>query len=113
MSRITLLRQLAQCSSIMVQGGLSSTTRTCGKPACPCHSDPARRHGPSLYFTWRSAGKSQSLYVPADRADQAKTAQAAWSRFWEIGSQIAALNREQLRKQWTQSKPKATRRATS
>jgi hypothetical protein len=113
MSRTRLLRQLAKLSSSMAQGGLSSTTRTCGKPACLCHSDPARRHGPNLYFTWRSVGKSHSLYVPADRADQAKAAQAAWSRFWEIGCQIAALNREQLRKQWTQSKPKATRRATS
>src|ERR1700693_2859078 len=113
MSRTTLLRQLAKLSSIMVQGGLSSTTRTCGKPAGPCHSDPARRHGPNLYFTWRSVGKSQSLYVPADRTDQAKAAQAALSRFWEIGCQIATLNREQLRKQWTQRKPRASLRATS
>ena len=46
------------------------------KPACPCHSDPARRHGPNLYFTWRSVRQDffQSLYVPADRADQAKAA---------------------------------------
>jgi hypothetical protein len=97
----------------MVRGSLSSTTRTCGKPACPCHSDPARRHGPNLYFTWRAEGKSQSLYVPAEHAEQAQAAQAAWSRFWEIGCQIAALNQERLRKQWTRSKPKAAGRATS
>jgi hypothetical protein len=88
----------------MVQGGLSSTTRTCGKPLCPCHSDPARRHGPNLYFTWRMDGKSKALYVPPQHAEEAKAAQAAWARFWEIGCQIAALNREQLRQRWSRSR---------
>ena len=97
----------------MVQGGLSSTTRTCGKASCPCHTDLSRRHGPNLYFTWRHDGKSQSLYVPPEGADQARAAQAAWSRFWEIGCRIAALNLEQLRKQWTRSKAKAAGRTTS
>jgi hypothetical protein len=91
----------------MVQGGLSSTTRTCGKPSCPCHSDPARRHGPHLYFTWRSDGKAGALYVPPEHAPEAKQAQAAWIRFREIGSQIAALNREQLRRRW--ARPKTAR----
>ena len=113
MSRNTLLRQLAQLTRTMVQGGLSSTTRTCGQPTCSCHTDPARRHGPHLYFTWRAEGKSQSLYVPAQHAEQARAAQAAWSRFWEMGCQMAALNREQLRKQWTRSKAKAAGRTTS
>ena len=92
----------------MVQGGLSSATRTCGKSACPCHSDPARRHGPSLYFTWKEGGRSHSLYVPAGQAEQARAAQAAWAGFWETGCQIAALNREQLRKRWAGSKSSRT-----
>jgi hypothetical protein len=29
---------------------------------------------------------------------QVKAARAAWARFWQIGCQIAVLNREQLRK---------------
>jgi hypothetical protein len=94
----------------MVQGGLSSTTRTCGKSACPCHRDPTRRHGPNLYFTWRSAGKAQSLYVPPEHAEEAKAAQGAWTRFWEIGCELAALNRDQMKKQWARRKPKSTGR---
>jgi len=104
MSRNKLLKQLRRVTHLMVQGGLSSTTRTCGKPSCPCHSDPARRHGPNLYFTWRSNGKAQALYVPAEHAAEAKTAQAAWTRYGEIGLQLAALNREQMRKRWSRSK---------
>ena len=104
MRRKKLLQQLELLSHCMVQGGLSSTTRTCGKSACPCHSDPARRHGPNLYFTWKKDGQSHSLYVPAEHAEQARASQAAWTRFWEIGCQIAAINREQLRKRWARSK---------
>ncbi len=106
-SRKTLLQYLLRAAQSMVQGGLSSTTRTCGKPSCPCHSDPARRHGPHLYFTWRTGGKSKALYVPPEYAEEAKAAQSAWAQFWEIGCQIAALNREQLRKRWSPSKATA------
>jgi uncharacterized protein DUF6788 len=107
MCRNTLLKQLADATQTMVQGGLSSTTRTCGKPSCPCHSDPSRRHGPNLYFTWREDGKGHALYVPAEHAAEAHAAQLAWARFWQIGCQIAALNRAQLRKHWTHSKSSA------
>ena len=95
----------------MVQGGLSSNTRTCGKLNCACHSDLARRHGPNLYFTWRDNGKSQSLYVPPEHTEEAKAAQAAWARFWEIGCRIAALNREQLKKGWSRDKRTAAVRS--
>jgi len=113
MSRRQLLQQLDQTAQTMVQGGLFSTTRTCGKPACSCHTDPSRRHGPNLYFTWRGDGKSQSLYVPPEHAEDARTAQTAWARFWDIGRHIAALNREQLKKRWARDKRKAAARSTS
>lgn len=103
MSRNNLLKQLRLVTHTMVQGGLSSTTRTCGQPSCPCHGDPARRHGPHLYFTWRSNGKAQALYVPAEHAAEAKAAQAAGARYGEIGLRLAALNRQQMRKRWSRS----------
>src|SRR5260370_21759567 len=100
MSRIQLLKQLEGAAQKMIQGGLSSTPRNCGKPNCACHRDPARRHGPNLYFTWRQDGKAQSFYVPAPHVKEARAARAAWARFWEIGCQLAALNRAQRQKQW-------------
>lgn len=103
-SRNALLQQLLRASQSMVQGGLSSTTRTCGKPSCPCHTNPTRRHGPNLYFTWRADSRSHALYVPPEHAAEAKAAQTSWALFWETGCQIAALNRERLRKSWSSSK---------
>jgi hypothetical protein len=104
MSRTGLLKELQRAAQTMVQGGLSSTTRTCGKAACSCHSDATRRHGPNLYFTWRAGIKYQALYVPPEHADEAEAAHDAWARFWEIGCELAALNREQLKKRWARKK---------
>src|SRR5271167_3248473 len=97
MSRHILLRKLLAAAETMVQGGLSETTRTCGNPGCICHRDDSRRHGPHLYLTYRSEGKSRALYVPAEHAEQARQAQAAWKEFWDVACVLAAENREQLR----------------
>lgn len=113
MSRKNLLRRLELATRKMVQGGLSSTTRTCGKPACPCHQDPARRHGPNVYFTWRSNGQAHALYVPPEHVEEAEAARAAWAHYWEIGLQLAALNRGQMKKRWNRAKAKVARKRTA
>ena len=79
----TLLGKLLRAARIMIQGGLSQTTRRCGNPNCACHRHPDRRHGPHLYITWTEKGRSRALYVPADRVPQARRAHAAWNEFWE------------------------------
>ena len=99
-----LLQRLLQATETMVQGGLSETSRRCGNPNCICQRDPERLHGPHLYITYRSDGKSRSLYVPPEYAKAARRAQQAWAAFWKIGCSLAALNREQLRRQWQQEK---------
>ena len=104
MSRKGLLQQLLSVADIMVQGGLSETTRRCGQPTCACQRDPERRHGPHLYLTFRHQGKSSSLYVPPDYAEKVRQAHAAWARFWETGCAIGELNRQRLRRQMQRSK---------
>ncbi len=80
-----------------VQGGLSETTRTCGNKKCSCHTDPAKRHGPNLYLTFRTAqGRSSGLYVPRDHEAQVREAVEAWARLWEALVAYAAINREEL-----------------
>lgn len=108
--REALLQQLAHAAQSMVQGGLSETTRQCGKPTCGCHSDPSRRHGPHLYLTFRKDGKSHATYIAPEHAVEIREAHAAWERFWEIGCALADLNRTQMQAQWQQP---ARTRATS
>ena len=99
-----LMDRLLRATEIMVQGGLSETSRRCGNPNCVCSRDPERLHGPHLYVTYREDGKSRSLYVPPEHAQAAREAQQAWANFWEIGCSLAKVNRDHLRKQWQQEK---------
>jgi hypothetical protein len=102
-----LVKRLLLATEKMVQGGLSETSRRCGNPNCICQRDPSRLHGPHLYITYREDEKSRSLYVPPEHVKAARQAQQAWAAFWKIGCSLAALNREQLRRQWQQEKKKA------
>ena len=110
-SKQQLLRRLLKTAQLMVQGGLSETTRRCGNRNCICHRDPTQRHGPHLYLTYRSEGKSRALYVPHEHAEQARQAQAAWKEFWEVAGALAAENREQLREHMQEQGTPAKRRA--
>lgn len=110
MSRKKLLQQLLAAAETMIQGGLSETTRRCGQPRCACQRDPTRRHGPHLYLTFRSEGKSRALYVPSEYAAAVREAHAAWAKFGELSAQLAALNREQLRGRMQRRKGSSRRR---
>jgi hypothetical protein len=104
-----LLRKLLRAAQIMIQGGLSETTRRCGNPNCACHRDPDRRHGPNLYITWTEKGRSRSLYVPADHVPQARRAHAAWAQFWACAVRLAAANRQEFRRQCQKEKSRPRR----
>ena len=96
-----LRRALLEAAETMIQAGVSRTTRTCSSPGCGCHTEPSRRHGPHTYLTFRdAAGKSRSLYVTPDHVAEALAAKAAWDRFWEAAVELAAANREALRRRW-------------
>ena len=105
-----LLTKLLRAARIMIQGGLSRTTRCCGNPNCACHRDPDRRHGPHLYITWTEKGRSRGLYVPADRVQQARRAHAAWNEFWESAVRLADGNRQEFRRQCQKEKSRPRRR---
>jgi len=104
MRKQRLIQRLLRVTEIMVQGGLSETSRRCGNRNCICYRDPDHLHGPHLYITYREDDKSRSLYVPPEHAEIARQAQQAWGAFWEIGCSLSKLNRDRLRKQWQQEK---------
>jgi len=93
----TLIPKLQRLATTAVQGGLSETTRTCGNPACACHRDPARRHGPHLYLTFRAPdGRSSALYVPREHEPTVRKAVEDWAQLWETIVEISHRNRENL-----------------
>lgn len=83
----------------MLQGSLSATTRTCGRPGCHCQQ--GQRHGPHTYLTFKTAeGRSSAVYVPAAGVREARAGVAAWKRFWRLAVDLAARNREEARARW-------------
>lgn len=79
-----LMKQVLRVAETMVQGGLSEASRRCGNPGCVCYRDPERLHGPHLYITYQEDSKSHSLYVPPERAENARRAQQAWAAFGSL-----------------------------
>lgn len=106
-SKVNLIRELTRAAHAMAQGSLSELTRQCGDPACGCFRDPARRHGPHLYWKFASQGQSYSVYVPPALGPTVKAAHAAWARFVEVGAEVSTLNRRPLLKSLEQAKKTA------
>lgn len=54
----------------LLPGSISTAKSTCGKPQCPCHSDPARRHG--LYYRWTGIinGKRTTRTISREQAQE-------------------------------------------
>lgn len=93
--REKLLDGLIEAAQLMLQGSLSETTRTCGRPGCRCQR--GERHGPHTYLTFRTPeGRSSSLYVPPAELPPFRQAVAAWERFWKLATEISRRNREEI-----------------
>lgn len=91
--RERVIRELRDLAEVMVQGTLTSTTRTCGRAACRCHR--GERHGPHTYLSFRTPeGRSSSRYVPPEEVPRFEAGVAAWKRFRELATLLGAANRE-------------------
>jgi hypothetical protein len=43
----------------ILQGSVVKRTKQCGRPECPCHTDPACEHGP--YYQWTRKVKAKTV----------------------------------------------------
>lgn len=106
-----LIAKLINKAEVMIQAGLSHTTRTCGKESCACHSDPSRRHGPNAYLNFRTAdGRSSGMYVAPEHLEEVKKAKQAWQEFRQLATRLAAINREEMKLRWQQARKARAKR---
>jgi hypothetical protein len=77
----------------LLPGSLSTARSTCGKPQCPCHSDPARRHG--LYYRWTGIinGKRTTRTISRQQAQECR---ARIKNYRQLQKIIAGLLRQAL-----------------
>jgi hypothetical protein len=50
--------EIAATAGPALPGTLTIRSYACGKPACRCHADPSRLHGPYAEWTRKIAGKT-------------------------------------------------------
>ncbi len=61
----------------MRRGSLTTRFMKCGQPSCPCHRDPAARHGPYIEWSRVVGGRRLSRYMTPAQADQVRVQIAA------------------------------------
>lgn len=66
--RAELTAELSRAGFIW-HGTIQRRRLTCGRPACKCHVDPDKRHGPYAYWTTKVGGKTVSRLLTPEEAD--------------------------------------------
>ena len=97
--KLALLRQL-HVPPHLLRASFIKQFLTCGKPACPCHQSPDRKHGP-YYYLLLCLGTGQirkfSLKDPPQQ-NQAGAGTAAYTQFMEGVEELSQINAELLRR---------------
>lgn len=55
----------------ILEGQLGVVNRICGNKGCVCRKDKDKRH-PAMYLTWRENYKTQAIYIPVEKQEEAK-----------------------------------------
>lgn len=58
-----LKRRIKKDVGFICEGTLATRRLPCGNPACGCHTDLRRRHGPYHQLSWKEHGKTASRYL--------------------------------------------------
>lgn len=56
----------------ILQGSVTERWMECGQPACRCHAELQARHGPYYQWSWKSRGKTGSVYLDKEQAKLCK-----------------------------------------
>jgi hypothetical protein len=95
-------RDRIAAAGFALPGTLTVRAYACGKPACRCHADPPRLHGPYAEWTRKIGGKTVTRRLtPAELAeyqppfDNAKKLRALLSELQDLTLEIIEPDRTQ------------------
>jgi len=52
----------------VLQGSVNERWMKCGNPSCRCHEDLEARHGPYYQLSWKTSGRTVSVYLTKEQA---------------------------------------------
>ncbi len=91
--RARLARQLPDVEATL-RGALHRQRRRCGNAGCHCAE--GKLHGPYLYLSGRTGGRSRLVYVPTEVVDAVTRRVDATARIGAVLAEISAINLELL-----------------
>jgi hypothetical protein len=59
--RFLELKQELQRLELFCKGTVLARKMKCGQSGCPCHTDPAKRHGPYWEWTYKAAARTVNV----------------------------------------------------
>jgi hypothetical protein len=93
-----LRAQLAELS-FFCKGTVLERRMTCGKPACACGTEPARRHGPYFEWTYKETGKTVNVRLTPEAVAAYRAGTAEWRRLRRLLTRLESLSRRAISRQ--------------
>jgi len=94
--RIKKVKETIAAMGYVLQGTISRVFLSCGKLQCPCHNDPARKHGPYFYLTRKENGKTLSIKLPTGKIRPYREYVENYARLKRILKRYARLSEKAI-----------------
>lgn len=89
-------RKELQQVDFFLKGTVLKRMMKCGQPRCPCHGDPAKRHGPYFEWTYKVADKTVNVKLNPETAQLYQAAIKQHRRLKAILTRMERLSRTAL-----------------
>lgn len=95
-ARFVELRQELQKLEYFCKGTVLERRMKCGQPACACHSDPAKRHGPYWEWTYKAGAKTVNVRLQPPAGPLYRAASQQYRRLKSLLKRLETISRAGL-----------------
>jgi hypothetical protein len=94
--RFLELKQELQRLEFFCKGTVLARRMKCGQPGCPCHTDPAKRHGPYWEWTYKAEAKTVNVRLSPAAGPLYQAASQRYRRLKSLLNRLEKLSRAAL-----------------
>jgi hypothetical protein len=94
--RFLKLKQQLQQLEYFCKGTVLHRRMKCGQPACACHTNAARRHGPYWEWTYKAHGKTVNVRLPPAAGPIFRKAARQYRQLKSLLARLERLSRTAL-----------------
>lgn len=112
-ARFAELRQELQKLEYFCKGTVLERRMKCGQPACACHSDPAKRHGPYWEWTYKAGAKTINVRLHPAAGPLYRAASQQYRRLKSLLKRLETISRAGLAALANDAQPRPASRTGS